>query len=146
MKSIIGILKKDNFIESNYDEVLQGNFTEFTQGSDTQYMRINTFEKYAMQNSFEHIFYTEAEFEAWLVEVPVEISKLQAISLLLQQGKYNDMITAIEADPTGVKKVLFDAASVLYRDSNLVAEVAQDLLMSSEDMDTFFIDASKILI
>lgn len=145
MKTIIGVIKKSNFIESNYDEVLQGNFKEFT-SSNVEYVRVNTFEKYAIANTFEEVFYSEDEFQVWLKEVPKTISKLQAISLLLQQGKYDALVTELDKDTTGSKKILFDAAHQLDINSNMVLEIAQALGFSDEDIYNFFITASNILV
>ncbi len=145
MQSIIAVIKQSDFVETNFDEILRPHFKEFTH-KNTKYMRISTFEKYGMSNTFEQVFYSEAEFEAWLVEVPLSITKLQAISLLLKQGKYNDLMIAIESDPSGAKKILFDAAHQLDRNSTMVNEIALALEMNEDDKDAFFIEADKILI
>lgn len=145
MKTVIAVIAAANFVETNYDEVLQGKFKEFVHKS-VSYMRINTFEKYVMGNMFEEVFYTEAEFEAWLLEVPASITKLQAVKQLLTLGLYNDLIAALESDITGESKILFDSASRLDRNSNMVNNIATALGMSSDDVDTFFVEANQILI
>lgn len=82
-----------------------------------------------------------------IIMIPQEISKLQAVSYLLQIDKYNDLITALDSDETGVKRILFDAAHVLYRSSNMVNEIANALGMTTEeDKDNLFIEANKILL
>lgn len=145
MKQIIGIIQKSAFVESDCSEVLQGHFTEFSHKT-TAYMRINTFEHYASSNMFEQIFLSESEFNAWLTEVPVSITKLQAVKQFLIEGTYNNLIAALEADATGESKILFDSAHRLDRESKMVNNIALVLNMTSDDVDTFFIDASKIIV
>ncbi len=144
MKAIIGVVSAANFDESTYPEVLQGKFTEVTHNNATYY-RIRTFEHYASY-VFDNIFYTEAEYDAWLIEVPSEITKLQAVSLLITSGQYEALLAALDADETGASRILFDAAHQLYRDSNMVANMAAALDMTDDDINSFFVEASSILI
>jgi agmatine/peptidylarginine deiminase len=81
-----------------------------------------------------------------IVDSPNTISKLQAVALLVQMGRYEELMTELGKDTTGVSKILFDAASVLSRDSNMVNQLASALDMSSADVDNFFVEANKILI
>jgi len=81
-----------------------------------------------------------------IIMVPQEISKLQAVSRLLEIGRYNDLIIALDSDETGIKRILFDAASDLYRNSNMVNEIAVVLGFSNDDIDNFFTEASKIMV
>lgn len=88
-----------------------------------------------------------ANGEEWVRgKIPSPISKLQAISHLIALGKYKDLIAALDLDTTGVKRILFESAHQLDRESTMVNEMAVALGMSSNDIDTFFADASKILI
>lgn len=99
------------------------------------------------------------DFQAWqkdlntgewkynpIIMVPQSISKLQAVSHLLATERYNDLMTALDADKTGVKRILFNAAHQLDRDSTMVNEMVLALGFSDEDTDTFFNEANKILI
>lgn len=145
MKTIIGIIEKSKFVEENYNEILRGHFVEFT-SARVEYMKIITFEKYAMTDQFDYVFYSEEDLQAWVKEVPLSISKLQALSHLLTIGRYEDLMSALNADETGIKKILFDAAHQLDRASTMVNEMAVVLGMTDEDLDNFFIEASKILV
>lgn len=81
-----------------------------------------------------------------IIMTPQTISKLQAVSQLLNLGRYEELMTILDSDPTGVKRILFDAAHQLDRDSSMVNEIALALEFTSEDTDTFFIEAYKILV
>jgi len=81
-----------------------------------------------------------------IIMVPQSISKLQAVSHLLATGRYNDLMTALESDETGVKRILFDAAHQLDRESTMVNEMGEALGFSSEELDNLFIEANKILV
>lgn len=74
------------------------------------------------------------------------ISKLQAVSRLIDIGKYEELMTALDSDATGVKRILFDAAHQLDRDSNMVVEMAVALGFDEAGTDDFFIEASKIMV
>lgn len=78
--------------------------------------------------------------------IPVSISKLQAITRLIELNRYDELITILESDNTGKSLILFNAAHVLDRDSNMVNQIGQALQMSQNDIDDFFVDASKILV
>lgn len=78
--------------------------------------------------------------------IPQEITKLQAVKRLLDTGRYTDLMTAIDSDPTGESRILFDAASTLARDSNMVSQFAAALGFSDEDTDEFFVEADKIMV
>lgn len=80
------------------------------------------------------------------IMVPQSISKLQCVAYLLQINRYEELMAIINADATGVSQILFDAAAVLDRDSNMVNQIATALGFSSEDTDAFFVEASKILV
>lgn len=80
------------------------------------------------------------------IMVPTSITKLQAVSRLLEIDKYNDLMTALDADVTGVDRILFDAAHQLDRDSAMVAKMAVALGFDEAGTDEFFIEASKILV
>jgi hypothetical protein len=80
------------------------------------------------------------------IMVPQSISKLQCVAYLLKINRYNELMAIINADATGVSQILFDAAAVLDRDSNMVNQIAAALGFSSEDTDDFFVEASKILV
>ena len=141
----IAVIEKSKFVISDYDEILQNSYTEILH-RNTPYMYILTFEQYTVDAPFDHVFNSREEYEAWLIYVPPVISKLQAVSELLKLDKYADLISVLEADETGVSKILFDAAHQLYRDSEMVNTIGMGLGFSDEDTDTFFVNSSKILV
>lgn len=81
-----------------------------------------------------------------IIMIPKEITKLQAVKRLLDANRYTDLMTAIDSDPTGESRILFDAASTLARDSNMVSQFAAALGFSDEDTDEFFVEADKIMV
>ena len=91
-----------------------------------------------------------SETENWIYDpimiVPKEISKLQAVKRLLDTGRYTDLMTALDSAPTGESRILFDAASTLARDSNMVSQFAAALGFTDEDTDAFFVEADKIMV
>lgn len=92
----------------------------------------------------------DAENKQWIYSknmiVPQQISKLQAVKRLLDTGRYTDLMTALDRDPSGVSRILFEAASTLSRDSNMVSQFAAALGFSDKDTDEFFVEADKIMI
>jgi hypothetical protein len=78
------------------------------------------------------------------IMIPQEITKLQCVEQLRIDNKYNDLMTALKLDATGWDMIRWEAAAVLTRDSQMVAKLATALGMSSEDIDTFFVNASNI--
>jgi hypothetical protein len=145
MKTVISVIEKSKFDKSNYDPIIQDSFVEFLH-RNTSYLRVNTFEKYTFNAPFDHVFATTNEFETWLVYVPPFISKLQAVSHLLDIDRYNDLMTALDSDPTGTKRILFDAAHQLDIDSTMVNEMGVALGFSSDELDNFFVEAHKIFV
>lgn len=141
----IGIIEASKFDANNYSETVRNSFTDFLH-RNKPYKRLEAFSHYIDGSAFDLIFESEAEFEAWLVFVPQTISKLQAVKRLLDTGRYTDLMTAIDKDPTGVSRILFEAAYTLARDSNMVNEMAAGLGFSDEDTDEFFVEADKIMI
>lgn len=90
------------------------------------------------------------ETNTWIYDpvimIPQEITKLQCVKLLLDTNRYNDLMSALDADTTGVSRILFDAASTLSIDSNMVNQLATALGFSNEDTDAFFVEAEKIIV
>ena len=72
------------------------------------------------------------------------IDTMQHNEQLRIDNKYNDLITALKLDATGWDMIRWDAAATLARDSQMVAKLAGALGMTSDDVDTFFINASNI--
>jgi hypothetical protein len=145
MQTTIGVIEKSKFVKSNYDPLLQESFSEILH-RNTPYMYVHTFEHYTTNAPFDHVFASTEEYEAWLVYVPPFISKLQAVSHLLAIDRYNDLMTALDADATGTKRILFDAAHQLDRSSTMVNEMGVALGFSSEELDTLFVEADRILV
>lgn len=90
------------------------------------------------------------ETKTWIYDpiimIPTEITKLQCVEQLRIDCKYNDLITALKLDDTGWDMIRWEAAAVLVRDSQMVSNFAIALGMTSEDVDTFFVNAYKILL
>jgi hypothetical protein len=117
-------------------------------GSGNYEHELTNKEPFTMQDSQD--WRKDLETNEWIYDpiimIPQKISKLQAVSHLLKINRYNDLMTALNTDETGEKRILFDAAHELYRDSNMVNEMAQVLGMSNEEIDNLFIEANKILV
>ena len=79
-----------------------------------------------------------------IIMIPTEITKLQCVEQLRIDNKYNDLIAALKLDSTGWDMIRWEAATTLARDSQMVAKLAGALGMSSDDVDTFFVNAAKI--
>lgn len=79
-----------------------------------------------------------------IIMVPQEITKLQCVEQLRIDNKYNDLITALKLYATGWDMIRWEAAAILARDSQMVAKLAGALGMTSDDVDTFFVNAAKI--
>lgn len=78
------------------------------------------------------------------IMIPQQISRLQCVKRLLDTNRYADLMAALNSDQSGVSRILFDAAAVLSRDSNMVNQLATALGFSNEDTDAFFVEAEKI--
>lgn len=145
MKTKIALIASSKFVESNYHELTHGKFTDITH-RNTPYKKLFAFADMIDGYLFDYVFADEAAFEAWLVYVPPTISKLQAVKRLLDTGRYTGLMTAIDSDPTGESRILFDAAFTLARDSNMVSQFAAALGFTDEDTDEFFVEADKIMV
>ncbi len=143
MTTKIGVIQTSKFVVSNYSEWVQNYFTDIKH-KNTDYKYLFAFSDMIDGYTFDHVFNNVEEYEAWLVYVPNEITKLQCVEQLRIDGKYNDLITALKLDATGWDMIRWEAAAVLARDSQMVAKLATALVMSSDDVDTFFINASNI--
>lgn len=142
----IGLIQTAKFNISNYSDVVKfEDFKDITHRT-TEYKKLIAFEEYIDGYPFDYVFNTQEELDAWMVYVPQTISKLQCVKLLLERNRYTELITAIDSDTTGVSRILFDAAAILDRNSTMVNQFANILGFSSEDTDSFFVEASKILI
>ena len=102
-------------------------------------------EPFTVQNAFDYRF--DFETKTWIYDpiimIPQEITKLQCVEQLRIDNKYNDLMTALKLDATGWDMIRWEAAAVLTRDSQMVSNFAIALSMTSEDVDTFFINASN---
>lgn len=145
MVTVIAVIEKSKFDKTNYNPLIQDSFSEIIH-RNTPYMYVHTFEHYTTDAPFDHIFKSSEEYEAWFLFVPSFISKLQAVSHLLAIDRYNDLMTALDADLTGTKRILFDAAHQLDRNSTMVNEMGVALGFSSEEIDTLFVEADRILV
>ena len=139
------IIASSKFNPLNYHEVVRQSFTEITHRA-TVYKCLCAFEHYIDGFQFDYVFATQDDLDAFIVSVPQTISKLQAVAQLLQINRYADLMAALNADTTGISRILFDAAAVLDRSSNMVNQMGAALGMSSDDVDDFFVSASKILV
>lgn len=145
MVTKIALIESSKFIESNYHELTKGEFADIIH-RNTPYKRLFAFENMVTGYLFDYVFNDEVEFESWFVFVPNEITKLQCVEQLRIDNKYSDLMTALKLDATGWDMIRWEAASTLARDSQMVANLAGAFGMSSEDVDTFFVNASKILL
>ena len=143
MQTKIGVIQTSKFEVSNYSESVQNAFTDIKH-RNIDYKYLFAFDNHINGYPFDHVFNTSEEYEAWLVYVPNEITKLQYVEQLRIDNKYNDLMTALKLDATGWDMIRWEAAAVLARDSQMVVKLATALGMSSEDVDTFFINASNI--
>jgi hypothetical protein len=145
MVTVIGVIEKGKFDKSNYNPVIQDSFIEFMHRNQP-HMKVFTFEKYTIDVPIDNVFYSDDEFNDWFLFVPPFISKLQAVSHLLEIGRYNDLMAVLDSDPTGEKRILFGAAHQLDRDSTMVNQLGSALGYDSEGLDNLFTEASKILV
>ena len=141
----IAVIIAAKFDISKYDPIIQDSFTSISHRS-TPYKRLIAMDHYIDGYPFDYVFPAMSEYEAWLVYVPATISKLQCVKRLLDTGRYTDLMTTIDSDPTGESRILFDAASTLARDSNMVSQFAAALGFTDEDTDEFFVEADKIMV
>lgn len=143
MTTKIGVIQTSKFEISNYSESVQNSFTDIKH-RNTDYKYLFAFDSHIDGYPFDFIFNCKEEYEAWLVYVPTEITKLQCVEQLRIDNRYNDLTTALRSDATGWDMIRWEAAATLARDSQMVAKLAGALSMTSDDVDTFFINAAKI--
>lgn len=143
MQTKIGVIQTSKFEVSNYSESVQNAFTDIKH-RNTDYKYLFAFDCHIDGYQFDHVFNNVEEYEVWLVYVPNEITKLQCVEQLRIDNKYNELMTALKIDATGWDMIRWEAAAVLARDSQMVAKLAGALSMTSDDVDTFFINASNI--
>lgn len=133
-------------MELKYNLDSNGKISEI--GYVSNYSTTITTEPFGLNTAFDYRF--DFENKTWIYDpimiVTQSISKLQCVAYLLEIGRYAELMAIIDADTTGVSQILFDAAAVLDRDSNMVNQIAAALGFSSEDTDDFFVEASKILV
>ena len=145
MTTKIAITPASTFSPLNYHEAVRQSFEDITH-RNTTYKKLFAFEQYITGYPFAHVFDTQSELDAFIVSVPPTISKLQCVMLLLQRGRYAELMAVIDSDPSGVSRILFDAAATLDRDSAMVNQLAAALGFSETDTDDFFVEAAEILV
>ena len=143
MTTKIGVIQASKFDASSYSESVQNAFTDIKH-RNTDYKYLFAFDSHIDGYPFDFIFNNKEEYDSWLVYVPTEITKLQCVEQLRIDNKYNDLMAALKLDATGWDMIRWEAAGTLARDSQMVAKLAGALDMSSDDVDTFFINASNI--
>lgn len=139
----IGIIQKSKFNISNYSDVIKLNdFTEVNHRT-VVYKKLVAFEEYINGYPFDYVFDTIEELDAFIVSVPQTITKFQASKQLREMGKYQDLMTILDLDPTGDAKIDWTDAQNLNRNHELVLGLAQALGMDSNGVDDFFVEANK---
>lgn len=139
------IIASSKFNPLNYSEVVRNSFTDVMHRA-VPYKCLHAFEQYITGFQFDYVFDTQADLDAFIVSVPESITKLQCVSQLLKMGRYAELIAVLNLDTTGVSKILFDASHRLDRVSTMVNQFGGALKMTSDELDDFFVSASKILV
>jgi hypothetical protein len=129
-----------------YRYVLHPNGRIYSIGIQSVGIELTGDEPFTIDNAFDYLF--DFETKTWIYDpiimVPQEITKLQCVEQLRIDDKYDDLMAALKLDETGWDMIRWEAASILARDSQMVAKLTGALGMTSDDVDTFFINASKI--
>jgi hypothetical protein len=84
----------------------------------------------------------EVEPEPAPPAVPIAVSKLQA-QLELNAVGLLDQVEAIMATKPREAQIYWAATSAIHRDHSIVADLANDLELTSEQVDQLFIDAAQ---
>lgn len=139
----IGLIDSSKFNPLNFDEIVRQSFTEIMHRA-TIYKMLVAFEHYIDGYPFDYTFADQNALDTFIVHVPESISKLQCVKRLIDTGRYTDLMNALDKDPSGVSRILFEAASTLARNSNMVSQFAAALGFTDVDTDAFFVEAEKI--
>jgi len=95
--------------------------------------------------TYEVIQKTKEELEAERKAlVPFSIAKLQAMIMLTRMGIKDQVLAMVDSSDNQEIKLYFEHAATWERASPIINSFAPALGMSQDDLDTFFIEASKI--
>lgn len=78
------------------------------------------------------------------VPIPTSITRFQALAVLASMGLLATVRTMVSNSDNEVMKLAFDNALEFKRTSPMLLELAGQLNLSASDLDTLFINASKI--
>lgn len=79
-----------------------------------------------------------------IVVIPTSITMRQCRLMLVQIGKYQDVVTFIENSENDTIKIEWEYASFIERSNPLVTILAQQLELTEKDIDNLFVEASKL--
>ncbi|WP_286969536.1 hypothetical protein [Algoriphagus sp.] len=77
-------------------------------------------------------------------QVPFSIAKLQAMIMLTRMGIKDQVLAMVDSSDNQEIKLYFEHAATWERASPIINSFAPALGMSQDDLDSFFIEASKI--
>lgn len=79
-----------------------------------------------------------------IVVVPTSITQRQCRLKLNQMGKYKDVVTFIENSEDDEIKIEWEYATEIERNNPLVSTLGEQLGLTKEQLDTYFVEASKL--
>ncbi|WP_418179777.1 hypothetical protein ACNSOO_04745 [Aliarcobacter lanthieri] len=88
--------------------------------------------------------YVEPEVIEPEVVVPTSITQRQCRLMLVQIGKYQEVVAFIENSEDDEIKIEWAYASLIERSNPLVTTLAEQLQLTKEQLDNLFIEASKL--
>lgn len=78
-------------------------------------------------------------------EIPQKITKTQGLIQLDTLGKYDDLLTIVQQSPRLVQ-IAYETSQNWDRQSQMIQDMASNLDIEGEELDQFFLNASKIIL
>lgn len=75
--------------------------------------------------------------------VPAEITKLQASRYLRRTGRYNELMSLLDSDPTGNARADWNDSSTFRRKDQMILTMGVAFGLDSAGIDQFFVEAFK---
>lgn len=88
--------------------------------------------------------YVKPEEIPEVVYIPTSITQRQCRLMLVQIGKYQEAVTFIENSQDDTIKIEWEYATEIERNNPLVSTLGEQLGLTKEQLDTYFVEASKL--
>ena len=88
--------------------------------------------------------YIKPEEAPEVVFIPMSVTQRQCRLMLVQIGKYQEVVAYIENSEDDAMKIEWEYASTIERNNPLVSTLGEHLGLTKEQLDNLFVEASKL--